>query len=156
MWPRAYAPREYDGPVLIIRENEQDRVEWRPGVMSRLHAGGSLGTERLCVVEQWHEPGRGAPTHVHAGVEELLMVLEGEAEVWIEGERASVGAGSTVVVPASARHGFRNAGAGPLHILAVLSAAEPPVEYEEEPGTVLAIAGRGDVRRDVHRAVRST
>jgi quercetin dioxygenase-like cupin family protein len=141
--------------VLIILENEQERVEWRPGVTSRLHAGGSLGTERLCVIEQWHEPGAGAPTHTHAGAEELLMVLEGEAEVWIEAERATVAARSAVVVPASAWHGFRNAGAGTLHILAVLSAAEPAVEYEEEPGTVLAIAGRGDVRRDAHRAVRS-
>ena len=140
--------------MLIFRESEQELVEWRPGVLTRLRAGGSLGTERLSVLEQWHEPGCGAPTHTHYDAEELVTVLEGSGEFWIEEERTALEAGDTVVVPAFLYHGFRNIGEGKLHILAVLSAAEPLVEYAEEAGTVLEIGGEGDVRRDAHRAVR--
>ena len=154
MSARAYAARGYDGAVLVIREGDQERVEWRPGVLTRLRAGAALGTERLAVLEQWHEPGRGAPTHTHYDAEELVTVLEGVAEFWIEDEHATLEAGSTVVVPPFRRHGFRNAGEGTLHVLAVISAAEPIVEYDEEAGTVFEIGGRGDVRRDAHRAVR--
>ena len=140
--------------MLILRESEQELVEWRPGVRTRLRAGSSLGTGRLSVLEQWHEPACGAPTHTHYDAEELVTVLEGTAEFWIEEERATLLAGDTVVVPPFLYHGFRNAGDGTLHVLAVLSAAEPLVEYAEEAGIVLEIGGRGDVRRDAHRAVR--
>jgi quercetin dioxygenase-like cupin family protein len=151
---RAYAERGYDGAVLVIRESEQELVEWRPGVLTRLRAGALVGTERLSVLEQWHEPGCGAPTHTHHDAEELVTVLEGVAEFWIEDEHATLEAGSTAVVPPFRRHGFRNAGEGTLHVLAVLSAAEPLVEYDEEAGAVFEIGGRGDDRRDAHRAVR--
>ena len=79
------------------------------------------GSVQLCVFEQWCEPGMGAPTHLHA-VEEVLSVMAGEAEVWVEGERSAVLAGQSVIVPAGRRHGFRNTGGGMLHVMAVLAA----------------------------------
>lgn len=154
MSARAYAERGYDDAVLVIREGEQGLVEWRPGVQTRLRAGAPLGTERLSILEQWHEPGCGAPTHTHHDAEELVTVLQGVAEFWIEDERETLAAGDTVVVPPFRRHGFANAGPGRLHIQAVISAAEPLVEYDEEAGTVFEIGGSGDERRDAHRAVR--
>jgi hypothetical protein len=67
--------------VLINRASDQELVEWRPGVLTRMLAGSLLGSERLCLLEQWHEPRRGAPTHRHANAEELLLVLGGTSEV---------------------------------------------------------------------------
>jgi hypothetical protein len=64
---------------------------------------------QLCVFEQWCDPNCGAPTHLHA-VKEVLTVLEGQAEVWIENEREAVTAGQSVIVPAGRRHGLRNTG----------------------------------------------
>jgi quercetin dioxygenase-like cupin family protein len=129
-------------------------VEWRPGVRTRLHAGAATGATQLCVLEQWCDPGTGAPTHTHFEVEELIAVLEGEAEFWVDGERRRVPAGETILLPPFSRHGFTNAGEGVLHTLAVFGAAAPPVEYEEEPGVVYGIGDAGTVRRDPHRAVR--
>ena len=65
-------------------------------------------------------PGTGAPTHRHA-VEEILTVVSGEAEVWLGAERARLAGGQTLLVPAGAAHGFTNAGAGTLHVRAVLA-----------------------------------
>lgn len=71
--------------------------------------------------QQWCAPGTGAPTHLHA-VEEVLTVLEGEAEIWMGDERGPVNAGQSVLVPAGCRHGFRNIGATQLHLQATLAA----------------------------------
>ena len=49
-------------------------------------------------------------------------VRAGEAEIWLEGERTTLSAGQSVIVPARKNHGFRNNGAGTLHLHAVLAA----------------------------------
>src|SRR5437868_13187494 len=100
---------------------EDDAWEaWRPGVESRMLVSARNGAAHLCIFEQWIAPGAGAPTHSHP-VEEVLTVREGEAEMWIEGERAIVTSGQSLIVPAGRLHGFRNCGSTTLHIHAVLA-----------------------------------
>jgi mannose-6-phosphate isomerase-like protein (cupin superfamily) len=94
--------------------------EWRPGVKTRMLASARTGATALCIFEQWVAPGAGAPTHSHP-VEEVLIVREGEAEIWFDGESARVTAGQSVPVPAGRKHGFRNSGTATLHIHAVLA-----------------------------------
>ena len=76
---------------------------------------------QLCIFEQWCDPGCGAPTHLHA-VEEILTIVDGEAEVWLDDERSPMTAGQSLVVPAGRKHGFRNTGDGTLHVQATLAA----------------------------------
>ena len=54
---------------------------------TRMRVSAMTGAAQLCIFEQWCDPGCGAPTHLHA-VEEILTVLEGRAEVWIDDEHA--------------------------------------------------------------------
>lgn len=135
-------------------ETGADLVEWRSGVRTRLHAAAATGATQLCVMEQWVQPGAGAPLHTHFEVEEAILVVEGAAEFTVEGETRRVTAGETILLPARAWHGFRNPGETVLHTVAVFAAAAPPVEYETEPGVVYAIGGTGEVRRDAHRTQR--
>jgi quercetin dioxygenase-like cupin family protein len=107
--------------MQIIDHARQGREEWRPGVLTRMRISALTGAMQLCVFEQWCEPGKGAPTHLHA-VEEVLTVLEGQAEFWLDGERRALTSGQSVIVPAGRKHGFRNTGAGGLHVQAVLAA----------------------------------
>jgi mannose-6-phosphate isomerase-like protein (cupin superfamily) len=107
--------------MRIIDHARQPREEWRPGVTTRMHVSAVTGSMQLCVFQQWCTPGRGAPTHLHA-VEEVLTVLQGQAEIWIEDERATLTAGQSLIVPAGRKHGFRNTGEGELHVQATLAA----------------------------------
>ena len=107
--------------MRILDHANQPSDQWRAGVTTRMRVSALTGAAQLCQFEQWCEPGCGAPTHLHT-VEEVLTVLAGEAEVWIEAERATVTAGQSVVVPAGRRHGFRNTGDGVLHVMATLAA----------------------------------
>jgi mannose-6-phosphate isomerase-like protein (cupin superfamily) len=107
--------------MWIIDHESEPREAWRDGVETRMLASAVAGTAQLCLFEQWCTPGCGAPTHLHA-VEEVLTVLEGQAEIWVEAETAPLLAGQSLVVPAGHRHGFRNSGDAILHVRATLAA----------------------------------
>jgi quercetin dioxygenase-like cupin family protein len=95
---------------------------WREGVVTRMLVSAENGAAQLCVFEQWIAPGNGAPIHSHP-VEEVLTVLEGEAEFWIADRHVAAKAGQSLIVPAGQKHGFRNSGTTTLHIHAILAAA---------------------------------
>jgi quercetin dioxygenase-like cupin family protein len=106
----------------IIDPRDTPLEQWRPGAETRMLVSAANGATQLCIFEQWLAPGAGAPTHSHP-VEEVLTVLDGEAEMWLDGARAIVAAGQSLIVPAHRSHGFRNSGTTPLHIHAVLASA---------------------------------
>jgi mannose-6-phosphate isomerase-like protein (cupin superfamily) len=107
--------------MQIVDHERQTREEWRSGVVTCMRISALTGSARLCVFEQWCQPGKGAPTHLHS-VEEILTVLEGEAECWVEDRRSPLSSGKSVIVPAGLKHGFRNIGRQTLHLQAILAA----------------------------------
>src|SRR5215208_1908941 len=108
--------------MQIVDHAGQEREQWRPGVLTRMRISAESGAQQLCVLEQWCDPGCGAPTHLHT-VDEILTVLDGRAEIWLGEERATLTPGQSVIVPASQRHGFRNTGDAILHMEAILAAS---------------------------------
>jgi quercetin dioxygenase-like cupin family protein len=120
--------------MQISDPGDRPPEQWREGVQTRMVISAQSGATQLCVFEQWVAPGTGAPTHSHP-VEELLTVREGEAEMWLGEARMLVRAGQSLIVPAGRLHGFRNAGAGTLHIHAILASSifEATPEGASEP-----------------------
>ena len=120
--------------MKICDPSESPVEHWRPGVETRMLFSADNGAASLCIFEQWVAPGHGAPTHSHP-VEEVLTVRDGEAEMWMDGERTIVTAGQALIVPAGRLHGFRNAGTTTLHIHAVLASPifEQTLEGAAEP-----------------------
>jgi quercetin dioxygenase-like cupin family protein len=106
--------------MKIVTHANQPRETWRSGVETRMHVSARNGAGKLCIFEQWVAPAAGAPTHSHP-VEEVLTVLTGKAEMWIDESHVVVADGQSLIVPAGRRHGFRNVGSGTLHVLAVLA-----------------------------------
>jgi mannose-6-phosphate isomerase-like protein (cupin superfamily) len=106
--------------MKVITPQDVALEHWRPGVETRMVASARNGAAQLCIFEQWVAPGVGAPTHSHP-VEEVLTVLEGEAEMWMDEARVIVPAGQSLIVPAGRQHGYRNSGNVTLHIHAVLA-----------------------------------
>ncbi len=104
----------------IAREAEREAELWRVGVETRVYAAANGGSRQLAVFEQVCDPGIGAPAHVHV-VEEVLRVIDGTAEVFVGDERAVLEQGDAITIPAGAVHGFTNAGASPLRVLAILA-----------------------------------
>jgi putative monooxygenase len=77
------------------------------------------------------QPGDQVLRHVHSA-EEVLFIVEGTAEVEVDGERMTFGAESLVVVPALAPHALVNVGESPLRVVGFFSAAAAVHTYEAE------------------------
>ncbi len=140
---------------MYVEHDAQPVAAWRPGVLTRLRAGAARGAASICIGEQWFQPGTGAPLHTHPGVEEVVTVLDGQAEFVLDGERRMVRGGTSVLLPADSVHGFRNTGAGVLHVLGVYSHAAPPTVYADDPDSVVRIAATDGEAIDVTRTRRS-
>lgn len=107
---------------MRIRHDSQIHAEtWRDGVETRMYASSETGARQLTVFEQWCAPGAGAPPHLHA-VEEVLRIIEGQAEMIVGSDREMCDAGATIVIPAGVAHAFTNTGSDTLRVLAVLAA----------------------------------
>jgi quercetin dioxygenase-like cupin family protein len=117
--------------MRIVDLEQQPTEEWRAGVKTRMRASAGNGAAQLCLFEQWCEPGHGAPTHLHA-VEEVLHVLEGWADVWIDDSHATLTSGQLAIVPAGRKHGFSNNGTTVLHIQSTLAAPVFEAAYADK------------------------
>lgn len=115
--------------MRILDHSTQAKEEWRAGVLTRMQVSALTGSMQLCIFQQWCEPGRGAPTHLHA-VEEVLTILAGTADVWVGSTQMQLAAGKSVVVPAGRKHGFTNTGTGILHVQATLAASSFEASFD--------------------------
>jgi mannose-6-phosphate isomerase-like protein (cupin superfamily) len=120
--------------VTVVDLDRQPREEWRAGVLTRMRTSAHNGATQICMFEQWCEPGHGAPTHLHA-VEEVLHVLDGQADVWIDDQHATLTGGQLTIVPAGRKHGFSNTGSGTLHIASTLAAPVFEAAYDDKRET---------------------
>ena len=68
--------------------------------------------------------GGGHNFHIHPEMHEILYILKGTAEQWIEDEMQLLKAGDSVYIGANVAHGTFNAGQGELEFLAILSPQE--------------------------------
>ncbi|HZO45523.1 MAG TPA: cupin domain-containing protein [Xanthobacteraceae bacterium] len=120
--------------ITVVDLDQQPREEWRAGVLTRMRASAHNGAAQICMFEQWCEPGHGAPTHLHA-VEEVLHVLDGQADVWIDDQHVTLTGGQLTIVPAGRKHGFSNSGGGTLHITSTLAAPVFEAAYDDKRET---------------------
>jgi len=120
--------------MQVLDHNSQPIEEWREGVRTQMRMSYLLDGRQLCIFEQFCDPGLGAPTHIHA-VEEVLEVISGVAEIWLNDEKAIVKANQSVLIPAGARHGFKNIEAGTLHVRATIAAPIFEGQYDSTKET---------------------
>ncbi|MGX5734383.1 cupin domain-containing protein [Bosea thiooxidans] len=115
--------------MKALDHETQPLEKWRDGVMTRMLYSALVQSVQLCIFEQFCEPGLGAPIHLHA-VEEVLEVIEGEAEIYLRGESSIVRPNQSVLIPAGAKHGFKNVGTGTLRVRATLAAPIFEASYD--------------------------
>ena len=84
-----------------------------------LAAQGSAGL--VGVFEGRVPAGEGPPVHIHHNEDEVLHVLEGEYEFWLDGAVSRGGPGSSVFLPRGVPHTFRVVGDRPGRNLAILT-----------------------------------
>src|ERR1700722_14231939 len=113
----------------VLIHDGQPVEKWRDGVMTRMRMSVLLGGRQFCIFDQFCDFDLGAPIHIHA-VEEVLEVIDGKAEISLDGETAIVMTNQSVLSPAGVKHGFRNLEKKVLHVRATLAAPIFEASYE--------------------------
>lgn len=126
---------------FITSANQQ--VEGSPwGPHEWLSRPGLTAAEHLLMVRVLMPPQRAHQFHRHPAMEEIIYVVSGKAEQWVDREKRLLGPGDMAHIPMDVVHGTYNAGSDTLIFLAILSPArfEGPAlidVHREEPWCTL-------------------
>jgi quercetin dioxygenase-like cupin family protein len=106
------------------------------------------GTKLLTLVRVTMRPGTGHSFHYHPSREEIVYVVDGVAEQWVDREQRRLKAGEIAFIPKRVVHAIFNSSKAPLSFLAILSPATAPGPflidcYDEEPWRSLRPAASG-------------
>ena len=115
----------------IATLEDADRVEFGP--LAHYRPLMADGTTPVRTGIQISEPGYVAPMHSHPYVE-MLFILEGEADVWTEGQehaKRRLKAGDTVALPPETPHSFSVVGDRPMKLLGIHHSPERIVNYQD-------------------------
>ncbi len=101
-------------------------------------------SDDLIVVRVDIESGGGHPFHIHPTMDEVIYIISGQAEQWLEKEVKNLGPGEAVYIPKKMVHATYNSANEQLSFLAILSPAadlEGSMVYvdKEEPWKNLKI-----------------
>lgn len=84
---------------------------------------GLTAASQLTLVRVTMRPGAGHQFHRHPELEEIIYILDGVAEQWVDRERKSLKAGECAFIPKNVVHAIHNASSRPMSFLAILSPA---------------------------------
>lgn len=115
---------------------EVEEMPW--GVHDWISRVGLTEAEHLMLVRVCMPAGKAHAFHLHPAMEEIIYVISGQAEQWVDREHCVLGPGESAHIPMDMVHGTYNAGTEDLVFLAILSPAkfEGPALVdvsEEEP-----------------------
>ena len=107
----------------IIDHSRAPEVPWRPGYRKWDITRAEHGVTSTFSLNT-AAPGAGAPLHTHT-IDELIVIVEGQLEVRIDGETQIVGKDHTLVIPPGTEHGFKVVGDQPAQLLVFFPRLEP-------------------------------
>ena len=121
--------------ITVIRETERPLVDFVGGATYRTIIGDDTGAGvPIRTGIQTSPPGYATRVHSHPYVE-VLTVLEGRGEAWLDGEDRVVALepGMSIAFPAGRVHAFRTVGDQPLVTYGVHASGKRIVNYAESP-----------------------
>lgn len=115
---------------VLQAETPRDAPEW--GTLAWLSNPPSTGSRHLTVVDVAQAPGEGHNFHRHPRQEEVIFVVSGKVEQWIEREKRILAPGDAVYVDTGSVHAFFNVGDSDAKLLAILGPCIGDIGYEIE------------------------
>jgi quercetin dioxygenase-like cupin family protein len=117
----------------VVRLDETERVSFGPLSYYQPIVGDDEGGTPVRTGIQTAQPGYAAPVHSHPYVE-ILHILDGVAEAWIDGRPDSavvLRKGDTIAMPPETPHAFRVVGDQVLRLLGTHVSPKRIVNYQD-------------------------
>ena len=119
--------------LIVSRLADSEIVKFGPDAIYQLLIGDDNGSTPVRLGIQTSQPGYVASVHSHPYME-ILHVLDGAAEAWIDGresEKVTLRKGDTVAFPPDTRHSFRVVGDEVLRTLGTHASPLRLVDYKD-------------------------
>ena len=116
------------GKFVPSGEVEREELEW--GTLGWLSRPPSTGAQQLTVIDVDLLPGKGHDFHKHPDQEEVIFVVNGEIEQWLETRKQTLKPGDSVFIPKDMVHASFNISEGPAKLLAILGPCVGEGGYE--------------------------
>ena len=116
--------------VFTIDLDEYELMPVRPGLRVGFPFHSATGTASTATVLFELDPGADLPIHTDSA-EELLVVVQGEAEARVGDEVGRIGTHEVALVPPMAPHGLRNVGEDVLRVFGTFSSSTVVSTFEE-------------------------
>lgn len=123
--------------MKVVRLDETQKVPFGPDAYYQLIIGDDEGTTPIRTGIQTSEPGYVTPVHSHPYLE-VLHVLDGTAEAWIDGQedqKVFLKKGDTIALPPNVPHAFRVVGNEILRTYGVHASPKRIARYKDGTGT---------------------
>lgn len=105
---------------MIIR-NAASKAAFHPNKMGKTDLAAA---DHLFAGLNSFEPGQEHTLHTHEGQDKLYLVLQGEGDVTVGGQEATIRSGDLVLARSGEEHALRNSGSERLVVMVVM--APPP------------------------------
>ena len=116
------------GKFISSKEVEREELEW--GALAWFSSPAATTAKGLVVIEVTFNPGGGHNFHKHPNQEELLYVIDGEVEQWVDQKKQMLGPGDSAFMGADVVHASFNVGDGNAKLLAILGPSVGAEGYE--------------------------
>lgn len=119
--------------ITVIRLDDTERVSFGPLSHYQPIVGDDAGSTPVRTGIQTAQPGYAAAVHSHPYLE-ILHILDGVAEAWIDGRPESLvwlRKGDTIAVPPETPHAFRVVGEEVLRLLGTHVSPKRIVNYQD-------------------------
>ena len=117
-----------NGKFILASAAERQELDW--GTFFWISRPATTGSKNLAVIFVEIKPGKGHDFHRHPGQDEVIHVLEGQLEQWLETEKRVIQARDSVFVPRGTVHASFNTGTQIVKALAILGPCAGNEGYE--------------------------
>lgn len=116
------------GRFISSSEVRREALPW--GTLAWFSSPADTGAQSLVVLEVDLRPDAGHAFHKHPSQEEVIYVIEGEVEQWVDQEKRMLVPGDSVFIGPDVVHASFNAGKDNAKLLAILSPGIGEEGYE--------------------------
>lgn len=107
------------GAFVTADKAVREQLDW--GSLGWSCRPSNTGAKQIVAIEVTLTPGGGHAFHKHPDQEEMIYVVQGEVEQWLDREKRVIRSGDAVFIPAGVVHASFNKSGQDAKLLAVLS-----------------------------------
>lgn len=117
-----------NGKFVLQSASKAEELDW--GSLRWICGPALTGARDVVVCEVLIQPGKGHNFHRHPRQEEVIYVVDGQMEQWLDGMKKILGPGDSVFIPRGTVHASFTVGSRPLRAMAILGPCVGEGGYE--------------------------